>query len=515
MSILNRTWDYIDLARQSFKLRGGDERVRDAARAHLAARMGRLRGLPQKIGQILSMNAIDGDADPFAPLTNAADPLQFDVIAPLLESAWRKPIGEVVSYVDRAGLAASLGQVHRATLRDGRQVAIKVRFPGIRDAVMADLSVLGWLAAPVKLVRGGFDLADYRAAILRDIEEELDYRVEAMHQTRYAAIAAELGGWAIPRVIAELSNDSVLVTEWLDSKPVDTAAAWPIEHRRTLAKSYLSGLLHALFHHGFVHADPHPGNVRYCCTPTPRIALFDFGSIAKLTPPRRLALLELIDMTASRCGDPLGPLLDLGFNPDLLRPMHAKLPALCAVLFEPFTLPGAFSLSQWRRGERIADILGDDRWNFRMSGPAELVFVLRVFSGICFHLSRLGVDVCWSSLIRPHLDAARAAITKRAAARAAERCSNAAASAGFEHLAQHLRVRVSRAGKTHVALSFPAIAVDELESLMDAELQDRIARAGYDVKKLSRAARQNGYAPQTIFDLAETETERGVKVWLE
>ena len=134
---------------------GTNETIRENARIHLAQRMGKLRGLPQKIGQILSMSEETEGASAFQPLTDNAQPLPFTEIEPVLEKAWGAPLDSVVQTIDRNGLAASLGQVHRAVLRDGREVAVKVRYAGIAQAVMNDLKVLGWLSAPVGIYAGG------------------------------------------------------------------------------------------------------------------------------------------------------------------------------------------------------------------------------------------------------------------------------------------------------------------------------------------------------------------------
>ncbi len=100
--------------------------MRDNARLHLVQRLGRLRGLPQKMGQILSMSEDEETADAFAPLTDSAEPVPLEALLPVMAEQWKREPETVFSDIDAHGLAASLGQVHRATLRDGRVVAIKV-----------------------------------------------------------------------------------------------------------------------------------------------------------------------------------------------------------------------------------------------------------------------------------------------------------------------------------------------------------------------------------------------------
>ncbi len=138
-----------------------------------------------------------------------------------MESAWGGPLNQVVRSIDPRGLAASLGQVHRAELLDGRLVAVKVRYPGIRQAALSDLKMLGWLSAPVGDLRRGFDLTSYRTEILRDLEDELDYRVEARNQHHFRSIAADMTNWTVPCVIEELTSENVLVSQWVDGERFD------------------------------------------------------------------------------------------------------------------------------------------------------------------------------------------------------------------------------------------------------------------------------------------------------
>lgn len=509
-SLVGRAVGYADLARHARKLRSTDEIVRRNAEVHLTARMGRLRGLPQKIGQILSMGREDDLAQAASNMTDSAEPLPFEDIESELEEAWGLPIDDVVGSMDRRGLAASLGQVHRAELLDGREVAVKVQYPNIRQATRNDLKMLGWLSAPVGDLRRGFDINAYRAEILRDLEEELDYRVEAEHQRRYRDACTKLPGWIVPEVVDSLSSDKVLVTRWVDGQRIEEAMNWPAEERFRLADTLIKGFLSMLFGAGRLHADPHPGNYRFLrSSDGPRVVLYDFGSVANISLEHRLAILKLIQITAQCQGDPFKLLVALGFDEQLLSPIRSKLAAVCRTLFEPFCVPGKFDVSNWNRAERMEHILGDDRWNFRMSAPAHLILVMRAFSGLCFYLERLGEPVSWSLAVRPHLEEFQAALA------GVDVSAPAQQEGVFESIAKHLKIRVTQDNVQKVALTFPSSAVDGLGDLMGEELVQRIESQNLDLNAIVRRARETAYRAQELFVIEESAGKRGVRVWLE
>lgn len=490
--------------------RSTDAHVCENARKHLALRLGRLHGLPQKIGQMLSMSDDRTAADAFVNLTDSAEALPFDVIGPILERSWGKAIESVVTEIDPKGMAASLGQVHRATLIDGCQVAIKVAYPGIRKAVNNDLKMLGWLSAPVGDLRRGFDLTAYRREITRNLAEELDYHVELKNLQDYRSPARSHEGVVIPAALPELCSDTILVTQWEQGQSIEEVERWPAAHREELARVMLRHFLTMLFDHGLIHGDPHPGNYRFRLSPTgdPSFVLFDFGSVARLEQRDRLLLLRLILDTVAMEGDPLTLLSELGFDRDLLEPIKAKLPAVCHLLFDPFRQPLKFDMDQWNRRERLDDVLGDDRWNFRMAGPAKLILLMRAFRGILFYLERLGQPISWERILRPiadrHEPSARALILPQPASD----------DASFSAMGRHLRVAVRRDGVTKVSLTLPVMAIEDLDGLMEPDLISRVEQKGTSLAAIVRNVRQRGYAPGEIFEI-ESDDAKQVRVWIE
>ena len=497
------------LAGASVRLaRAQEPQVAQHARHFLAQSMGRLKGLPQKVGQILSM-AEGAPADSYEALTESSEALPFAVVEQVLAHEWKRPWREVLAEIDPAGKAASLGQVHRARLLGGEPVAVKVQYPGIAKAVQADLKLLGWLTLPLSGLGRQFNLAGYREEMLRDLLEELDYLREAENQHQYHFLSRYQAGLVVPAVHGRHCTPRVLVCGWEEGATLAEAAQWAEPLRKAAARLFLEHAL-GFFRNGFIHADPHPGNFRFRRTPTGEVELllYDFGCIFRAELPIRLALLRLIQMTEENAiADPYPLFIALGFNPDYLEPLAGRLPALCRVLFEPFIVNAPYTVKQWNLGERVADVLGEDRWNFRIAGPPSLIFLMRVFHGIIHVLNTLGVPAPWKFLLDPIQEqfAAQAAALPLAVPSQPER--------GFGRVAKHLRIHVSRGGQTTVMLTSPLRAIDQLREMMGEELLLQVRSQDIDLDGIVRTVRHSGYCPQEVFRL--DTAEKTVRVWLE
>ena len=222
----------------------------------------------------------------------------------------------------------------------------------------------------------------------------------------------------------------------------------------------------------------------------------------------RLTLLRLIhDTYHAPEADPYPFFLALGFDAATLEPLRQKLAALCRVMFDPFSTPMKYDLRFWRRSERISDVLGDDRWNFRISGPARLIFLMRAFHGLVYYLRELQEPVSWTQFLRPLISKHGEAMERIDLPEPADPRSS------FACLAKHLCIKVTDSGTVKAKVTLPAEAIDELQNIIDPPVQEKIEARGITLDSLVRKARKSQYVPQPIFTL--DDGPKRYEVWLE
>ena len=254
---------------------------------HLFSVLGQLKGGAMKMGQALSVfeAALPEElAGPYraalTKLQEAAPPLPaasvHKVLSESLGPDWRE---RFTSFDDKPAAAASIGQVHRAVWSDGRDVAVKVQYPGAGDALRSDLNQLARFAGLFKAIQPGLDVKPLVAEIRDRVTEELDYELEARSQTAFAAAFAGDPDIFVPPVLA--SSPRVLVTEWVEGTPMSGIISSGTEEQRNRA-GHLMALLHfsAPARAEMLHADPHPGNYRLL--DDGRLGVLDFGAVAHL-----------------------------------------------------------------------------------------------------------------------------------------------------------------------------------------------------------------------------------------
>jgi len=273
--------------------------------------LGELKGGAMKFGQALSIFEAAMPEELAGPyratltkLQDAAPPLPASVVHGVLAAElgprWRQ---KFVSFEDKPTAAASIGQVHRAVWKDGRDVAVKMQYPGVGPALISDLNQVSRVA---RLAAGwipGLDIKPILDELKSRVAEELDYALEARSQKAFAAAFAGHPDYAIPDVVHHKGN--VIVSEWLDGVPLSAIiATGSPEDRDAAAARYLEFLLVGPGRVGLLHADPHPGNFRMLADG--RLGVLDFGAVNRLPHGLPVEMGQLL--TLALAGDAEGSL---------------------------------------------------------------------------------------------------------------------------------------------------------------------------------------------------------------
>jgi predicted unusual protein kinase regulating ubiquinone biosynthesis (AarF/ABC1/UbiB family) len=363
--------------------------------------LGELKGGAMKFGQALSVfeAALPEElAGPYraalTKLQEAAPPMPpgtvHRVLATNLGADWQR---HFTTFEDKPSAAASIGQVHRAVWTDGREVAVKLQYPGAGPALLSDLNQIARLARLFAVVNPGLDVKPLIAELKARVAEELDYALEATSQSAFAAAYDGDPDILVPHVVHESGN--VLVTEWVDGTPLSRIISSGTQEQRDRA-----GLLFVRFlfsgpaRAGLLHADPHPGNYRLL--DDGRLAVLDYGAVNRLpdglpTPIGPLVRLAL----EGRADDVLAGLRAEGFvRPEFDVDAQAVLdyvtPMLGPIRAETFH----FSRSWLRReAARVADPRSPaNALGRQLNLPPTYLLIHRVTLGGIGVLCQLGAD---------------------------------------------------------------------------------------------------------------------------
>lgn len=258
--------------------------------------MGNMKGVTMKVGQILSLmgGAVpEGFAERMSTLQSSAPPMAPELVRQVFDEDFGRPPEKLFRrFEERPFAAASIGQVHRAQLDDGTRVAVKVQYPGVAEAIGADLSNLNTIFGLAGLAARGFDPGPVVADLKRGIANELDYRLEVQNQARFAEIFKGHPFIRIPGVYPELGSGRVLVQEFIEGKPFAAAREMPQDLRNRYAEAIFRFTFGCIHRHGIFQSDPHAGN--YLLLDDGKVAFLDFGCITEFEPRLQAGINELI-----------------------------------------------------------------------------------------------------------------------------------------------------------------------------------------------------------------------------
>src|SRR5215212_10181981 len=284
------------------------ERWQVQAAEQMVEVLGNMKGAAMKVGQIASF--MDMPALPpevrdrmqakLAELRDSAPRMAFDDMRKVVEADLEMPLEKAFAeWEEEAVAAASIGQVYRARLHDGREVAVKVQYPGVAAAVRADMQNLGLILRLMKQVAPGIDVKATAEEVRARIGEELDYELEAQNQRSLARIFRDHPFIVVPDVHTGLSREKVIVTEYVRGAGFDDIKAMDQATRDRVGEIVFRFFFGCMYRHHQFSGDPHPGN--FMLLDDGRVAFIDFGLFKVM--PKELIELELACQRAGHEGD--------------------------------------------------------------------------------------------------------------------------------------------------------------------------------------------------------------------
>jgi predicted unusual protein kinase regulating ubiquinone biosynthesis (AarF/ABC1/UbiB family) len=392
-----------------------DERMEELAvesAEKLVDTLGTMKGAAMKMGQLASF--IDTEYLPDAyrelyqqklgKLRTSAPSMPWEKVRKVLCEEYDEPCEDVFSHIEPdAFAAASIGQVHRATLPDGRRVAVKVQYPGVDAALRADLSNAGMILRFAKALAPGLDAKAVAEELKERVLEELDYEYEAQNQRTFARAYRDHPFVYVPHVVSRLSRDRVLVTEYVEGMGFDDIKQLDAEQRSRFGEIVFRFYLGSIYQLQHFNADAHPGN--YLLLHDGRVAFLDFGMTKRLDVEQIALEIEVVKARLDNDPERLREKLhDLGFlkNPQRIDALQ---------LMEHVDAVGGW---YWEDREReitpeyvmgVISAISDPRSDFyrlmrRENVPANELMGRRMEIGVLAVLGQLGARRNWHRIAR-------------------------------------------------------------------------------------------------------------------
>ena len=378
----------------------------------VADELAKMRGAAMKIGQLVSMDT--GEVLPpelaqiMARLRDDAHIMPPAQLKQVLNANWPANwLRDFKKFDVRPIAAASIGQVHRAQLKDGRDLAIKVQYPGVAQSIDSDVANVGALIKMSGLLPKGFALAPYLEEARKQLHEETDYRREGAQLAQFGTLLADDPAFVVPEMQSDWSTDDILAMSFVSGVPIEDLSAAPQDVRDAIATALIKLTLQELFIFGLMQTDPNFANYRYDHD-TGRIVLLDFGATRRIAPQIQSQYRALMVAGLRDDLEALQNIIaDIGFVAPDTDPHHRdQIIAMIRLVFAAlqdgaivdFTKPDLSDQLQ-KRGLALAN----DGF-VPPPLPIDVVFLQRKFGGMFLLAARLRAQVDVIGLITEHLD---------------------------------------------------------------------------------------------------------------
>ena len=385
-----------------------DKRFATKAANDVAEQLGHMKGVMMKVGQMVSfiletlpeeaqqsLSSLYADAPPMSPELSRAV---------VTEELGALPDKVFLDWPENPIAAASVGQVHKAVLHDGRFAAVKVQYPGVGNAISADLNNARSMYALLSMFAlKGLDTKSLVNELRDRMIDELDYRIEASNQIEFESYYRNHPFITIPRVVSKLSTERVLTTEWVDGLSWnDFIANANSDARNRAGESIWRFAQHSLYHHGAFNGDPHPGNYRFQADGS--VTFLDFGLVKRWQPGEWERLSPTLDaVIVHRDPEALADAMEeVGF----LVPRHGLSPQqiydYVSAPYVPYLTDTFTFTRQFMKDtvDKMLDLKGPHGPVIeKLNIPASFVILDRVVWGVSAILGKLNVTAPWRAML--------------------------------------------------------------------------------------------------------------------
>jgi predicted unusual protein kinase regulating ubiquinone biosynthesis (AarF/ABC1/UbiB family) len=346
-------------------------------------------------------------ADILARLRASAQHMPAAQLAKVLKSEWGPDwMSRFEHFQTRPIAAASIGQVHRAILPDGEDVAIKVQYPGVRESIDSDVKNVASLLRMSGLVSASMDVKPIIEEGRRQLHQEADYIREAKYLCRFGALLSEDEDFQVPEFYPHLSTDKVLAMSYIESRPIEEMMDASQDVRNRIVRNLMSLTLRELFEFKLMQTDPNFANYRYN-EETEQIVLLDFGATREISDALSAEYRKLMAICLSGdTDDIMTHLADMGLIPaEMSEEPRDAIRQMIAMSMAPLGRDEIFDFGQNKIAvdlrDRGMEIAGNrELWHVP---PPETVFLQRKLGGMYMLATRLGAQINVAQLIREHI----------------------------------------------------------------------------------------------------------------
>ncbi|MDO8449647.1 MAG: AarF/ABC1/UbiB kinase family protein [Rhodoferax sp.] len=367
----------------------------------VADQLAKLRGAAMKVGQLISMDSGDllppALGDILGRLRSDAKAMPKSQVVSVLEANWGKGWEKQFKHFSFTPLAAaSIGQVHRAQTRDGRDMAIKIQYPGVRESIDSDVDNVAALFRMSGLLPKEMDIKPLLRDAKRQLHDEADYVREGNYLRRYGELLADEPVYLLPQLHADLTTHSVLAMSFVGGVPIESLVDAPQTERDRAVALLFALLLREVFEFRLVQTDPNFANYRYD-TDSRQLILLDFGATRpyKATMANEFRRLMKGAITGDRAAMSAAAIA-IGYFDDTTQEKHRQaILEMGEQAFEPFCLAGEYDFGGSDLPARIRDggmALGLDK-TFWQLPPADAMLLQRKFGGLYLLAIRLKARV--------------------------------------------------------------------------------------------------------------------------